>query len=266
MTEFSIAVSEVAVAPLPTSSQGPYHDLVEAEEKQLESARDGDDGEIAEDDERMNDGGNIDEELESDAGDLEKALSDLGDSRPGDEVMLDGELRREDDEGGRPEAEDDESSRQETGNDTGDNDAETMDTSSVESEETDGNMVKRGRYDRYRGRQKGRNRGKGRRKGSREGKGRRKGKGRGKPREPYPVLADGIPSVKVNTVLTEETGEEATSGSKYKSCDQLRCMGGGRCIKDAMRGGVRCQCKLGTDGVFCEKGERIFDKLVVCCM
>ena len=244
-----IAVSEEAVAPLPTYSEAPYHDLVDEEEKQLQSARDGDDVEIAEDDERTSEGGDIDEEVETDEGELEKALSDLGDSKAGDDVVVDGQ----------PGTEEEESRIEETDDDSENIDAEMVDTASVELEEISGNMVKRGRYDRYHGgRQKGRNRGKGRGKGGRErGKGRRKGKGRGKPRKPYPVLADGIPSVKVNMVLTEETGEEAKLGSKYKSCDQLRCMGGGRCIKDMMRGGVRCQCKLGTDGVFCEKGERI---------
>ena len=245
----------MAVAPLPTSSEAPYHDLVDAEEKQLESARDSDDGEITENDERTSEGGDIDEEVETDEGELEKALSDLGDSRAGDDVVVDGQLGREEEE----------SRIEETDDDSENIDAEMVDTASVELEEMSGNMVKRGRYDRYHGgRQKGRNRGKGRGKGGRErGKGRRKGKGRGKPRKPYPVLADGIPSVKVNMVLTEETGEEAKLGSKYKSCDQLRCMGGGRCIKDMMRGGVRCQCKLGTDGVFCEKGETINKKIVM---
>ena len=239
----------MAVAPLPTSSEAPYHDLVDEEEKQLQNAQDGDDGEITENDERTSEGGDIDEEVETDEGELEKALSDLGDSKAGDDVVVDGQLGREEEESRIEEMDDDSENI----------DAEMVDTASVELEEMSGNMVKRGRYDRYHGgRQKGRNRGKGRGKGGRErGKGRRKGKGRGKPMKPYPVLADGIPSVKVNMVLTEETGEEAKLGSKYKSCDQLRCMGGGRCIKDMMRGGVRCQCKLGTDGVFCEKGERI---------
>ena len=42
---------------------------------------------------------------------------------------------------------------------------------------------------------------------------------------------------------------------KFRSCDELRCHAGGRCVRDEMRGGVRCQCQLGQTGEFCEQGE-----------
>ena len=42
---------------------------------------------------------------------------------------------------------------------------------------------------------------------------------------------------------------------KFRSCDELRCHAGGRCVKDEMRGGVRCQCQLGQTGEFCEQGK-----------
>ena len=46
---------------------------------------------------------------------------------------------------------------------------------------------------------------------------------------------------------------------KFRSCDELRCHAGGRCVKDEMRGGVRCQCQLGQTGEFCEQGKYHFD-------
>ena len=237
------------VAPVPASSEAPLPDIVDNDEKQLEEARSGEDGETRENTQQTNEGTNANEEREtgSNVGELEKTLSELGNSMTIDHVMM----------GDQPMREEDESSPQQMDVDSDeddDNDGEMVGVSGVETEELDNNTSKRSSDDRYRSRQRGRNRGKGRRKGGREGKGRRKGKGRGKARQRYPFLADGVPSVKVNTVIAEETGEEAKSGSKFKSCDQLRCMGGGRCVKDLMREGVRCQCKLGTDGTFCEKG------------
>ena len=239
----------MAIAPIPASTEAPLNDAVDAEEKQLEDAHNVDDGEMEETNQQTNDETNSSEESEKEgnAGDLEKALSELGNS---DQVMLGDQPMRDEDEND-PQQMDDESDT----SDEDDDDSEMVGESGVETGEVDNNMSKRGRNDRYRGRQKGRNRGKGRRKGGRKGgKGRQRGKGRGKARPPYPYQSDGIPSVKVNTVIGEETGEESKSNSKYRSCDQLRCMGGGRCIEDQMRGGVRCQCKLGTDGTFCEKG------------
>ena len=235
----------MAVAPIPASTEAPLND-VDAEEKQLEDAHSADDGEMEETSQQTNDGTNSIEESENE-GSLEKALSELGNS---EHVMLGDQPMREEDESDSQQMDDDSDN-----SDEDDDDSEMVGEPGVEMGEIDNNTSKRSRNDRYRGRQKGRNRGKGRRKGGRKGgKGRQRGKGRGKARPPYPYQSDGIPGVKVNTVIGEETGEESKSNSKYRSCDQLRCMGGGRCIEDQMRGGVRCQCKLGTDGTFCEKG------------
>ena len=42
---------------------------------------------------------------------------------------------------------------------------------------------------------------------------------------------------------------------KHHSCAALRCHAGGRCVADTLRGGVRCQCRLGNAGEFCEQGN-----------
>ena len=61
-----------------------------------------------------------------------------------------------------------------------------------------------------------------------------------------------------------EHGEETTNqlydsttqaAIRFRSCDELRCHAGGRCVPDDMRGGVRCQCRLGNTGDYCERGE-----------
>ena len=113
---------------------------------------------------------------------------------------------------------------------------------------------------------KGRNKG-GHRKGKGKGKG-RKGKNRNKNKNKMKDItkisvgtqSDSVPkgndvvmahtSSKMNPVLPTESGM-----SRFHTCDMLHCKGGGRCVPDKMRGGVRCQCKLGTDGEFCENGK-----------
>ncbi len=111
---------------------------------------------------------------------------------------------------------------------------------------------------------KGRGRGRGHRKN-----GRRRNKGRNR-RPPPPVSA--------NLVLDDSAGDDprqlnevenaedlnsyiynqrpaAAENVKFRSCEELRCHAGGRCVRDEMRGGVRCQCQLGQAGEFCEQGQ-----------
>ena len=57
------------------------------------------------------------------------------------------------------------------------------------------------------------------------------------------------PSVS-NTVLLPNSRIK----SKYHSCADLKCQARGVCVTDKLRDGVRCQCQLGTEGEFCEKG------------
>ena len=117
-------------------------------------------------------------------------------------------------------------------------------------------------------REKSRNRGNGRRKG---GKGRNKGKGKNKSRNKVNIIdseqADSadLGNLKykeelTNSVLEEDLkskGEVALPAKpvEFEDCDNLRCRNGGRCVVDELRGGVRCQCNLGTEGKFCENGE-----------
>ena len=73
-----------------------------------------------------------------------------------------------------------------------------------------------------------------------KGQRRRGGRRRHKGRWPYdPYLSDA----------------PAGSGVKHKSCKELQCHAGGRCVRAVLGGGVRCQCLLGTTGDFCERGE-----------
>ena len=67
-----------------------------------------------------------------------------------------------------------------------------------------------------------------------------------------------------NNVIPEMDENEATMTSltpgptaKYQKCDELVCKNGGKCVADSMRVGVRCQCKLGTGGEYCEIGMHI---------
>jgi len=114
---------------------------------------------------------------------------------------------------------------------------------------------------------KGKGRGKGRKGKGRKGKGRKnKNKQRMKsivdPK--FDVNTHQSDSIVNNDVL-ESTSSSSSSwapphafptepagGMRYQTCDELHCKGGGRCVPDRMRGGVRCQCKLGTQGQFCE--------------
>lgn len=41
---------------------------------------------------------------------------------------------------------------------------------------------------------------------------------------------------------------------RYRSCTELICRGGGLCVPDSLRGGVRCQCPMGKEGEYCERG------------
>ena len=112
---------------------------------------------------------------------------------------------------------------------------------------------------------------KGRGKG-RKGKGKgRKGKGRkNKNKQRMKSIID--PNFDVNThqsdsIISNDVLESTSSfsslpviptepaGIRFQTCDELHCKGGGRCVPDKMRGGVRCQCKLGTQGQFCETGK-----------
>lgn len=133
---------------------------------------------------------------------------------------------------------------------------------------------------------KGKGRGRGRGRG-----GRRKGKGKGRknknrnkskvgdekmksiiPSQPSfdnsDTQSDSVPSNDVieNTsvskvspaLVTEEDDRDfnvSPAIARFQTCDQLHCKRGGRCVPDKIRGGVRCQCKLGTEGEFCENGE-----------
>ncbi|XP_013414404.1 pikachurin [Lingula anatina] len=52
-----------------------------------------------------------------------------------------------------------------------------------------------------------------------------------------------------NSVLSRQTKAPV----KYTSCNDLDCFNGGSCVPDVLRGGVRCQCRLGFDGDYCEQ-------------
>ena len=116
--------------------------------------------------------------------------------------------------------------------------------------------------------QKSKNRGNGRRKG----KG-RKGKGRNKSRNKVDINSEQADSADVgllkyrdeltNSVLEEEDlkakvyQKAPAKPVEFEDCSQLKCKNGGQCEEDEMKGGVRCQCKLGTEGKFCEAGKSL---------
>ena len=121
----------------------------------------------------------------------------------------------------------------------------------------------------------GRNRSGNNGKGNRRKNGRQRGKGRkGQARLKAGVTgysvhsshqadaATGVAtdSINNNEVWYPEEGETegsmytATPYPKYRTCSELPCKRGGRCVPDNMRGGVRCQCKLGTQGDYCDQG------------
>ena len=70
---------------------------------------------------------------------------------------------------------------------------------------------------------------------------------------------------KDTAVVKQDKGEEvhnviSGTGSKngkvrFRTCSELTCQARGKCVPDKLRGGVRCQCKLGTEGDFCERGK-----------
>lgn len=41
----------------------------------------------------------------------------------------------------------------------------------------------------------------------------------------------------------------------FWSCDQLSCQNGGQCVSTQAEGGVRCNCKLGFAGPYCNEGK-----------
>ena len=43
--------------------------------------------------------------------------------------------------------------------------------------------------------------------------------------------------------------------SKVEQCNEQRCTRESTCLKDLLRGGVRCQCQLGTSGPMCNKSR-----------
>lgn len=61
----------------------------------------------------------------------------------------------------------------------------------------------------------------------------------------------------LNTVTVTTTPSSKTSRDVMQyavtSCDELLCSNEGRCAQDDVRGGVRCACKLGTAGPFCDQ-------------
>ena len=131
-------------------------------------------------------------------------------------------------------------------------------------------LTKRGRdRDRNRGRTHNQQQGRGRAGSRRKGKDKnRKGKGRDKGRVPnYFVNVYGpqhdMPMndvyVKAGKLGKDKTAmeNEIQTIHRFMTCLDLHCEGGGRCIPDEMRagGGVRCQCPLGRQGLFCEQGE-----------
>ena len=61
-----------------------------------------------------------------------------------------------------------------------------------------------------------------------------------------------------NDVLETELKSKVTRPPKpvkLRSCAELQCRAGGKCVPDKMRGGSRCQCPLGTGGDMCQKGD-----------
>ena len=59
-----------------------------------------------------------------------------------------------------------------------------------------------------------------------------------------------------NEVVTPRNVSKAASKNLVmKSCSDLKCEFGGRCVEEELRAGVRCQCPLGTQGPTCSKGE-----------
>lgn len=93
-------------------------------------------------------------------------------------------------------------------------------------------------------------------------KGRKKGKGR-KQKQAESAQAD--ESLKSNNIIDYDSEERepennimATTEKPrkiYHSCNDLLCKAGGKCVQDEMRGGYRCQCRLGAAGEFCEQGK-----------
>ena len=104
-------------------------------------------------------------------------------------------------------------------------------------------------------------------KNNRKGKG-NKGRGnKGKTTNKYDVNVYGTQDdMPLNDVYVKEgkigkdkasLENEIQTISRHMTCFDLHCEGGGRCIPDEMRagGGVRCQCPLGRQGVYCEQGK-----------
>ncbi|XP_064476883.1 pikachurin-like [Ornithodoros turicata] len=59
-------------------------------------------------------------------------------------------------------------------------------------------------------------------------------------------------TVTVTTTPTSKTSREVLQYDA-SSCDELLCSKEGRCVQDDVRGGVRCACRLGTTGPFCDE-------------
>jgi hypothetical protein len=129
-----------------------------------------------------------------------------------------------------------------------------------EEEEEDGG-------DNSKGKEKGHGKG---RKGKGKGRKGRKNKNKSKSKQRMKSIID--PNFDVNTHQSDSiisndvlasTSQYSSApvlptepaGVRFQTCDELHCKGGGRCVPDKMRGGVRCQCKLGTQGQFCENGK-----------
>ena len=45
------------------------------------------------------------------------------------------------------------------------------------------------------------------------------------------------------------------AGKTGPTCEEFHCNVGGRCVQDFKSGSGRCQCPLGTHGIYCERGS-----------
>lgn len=137
----------------------------------------------------------------------------------------------------------------------------TIDNEMYDGEDSDmDDLDKRGGGD---GDHKGKHKGRGnRRKNNKKGRKNRKNKNKqskvptGLPNE----LADSATVSNPDPDGNEETSnyiyeETKAPPIKFRTCLDLRCHAAGRCVPDEMRGGVRCQCRLGNTGEFCEQGK-----------
>lgn len=71
-----------------------------------------------------------------------------------------------------------------------------------------------------------------------------------------PNPTQGMPAYEMNEEISNSlVSETSRAPVKFQSCAELRCHAGGRCVADTLRGGVRCQCRLGNAGDFCEQGK-----------